>query len=642
MRTLFMKIFYNEEAIELEEGSSAKDLAEHLTLRDPSEAITVKINDKLCDLSTILYEGDRVTFFNFDSAIGKEVFWHTSAHVLAQAVLQLWPEAKPTIGPPIEAGFYYDFANLQISEEDFSKIELEMQKIIQENFRITRSTLENKNRALELFKDNPYKCELIDSFPSTETITIYQQGEYIDLCRGPHLFSLGKIKALKLLKTSGAYWRGDSSKEMLTRIYGISFPSRLLLKEYLHYLAEAKKRNHRVIGTQLDLFSFHEESPAMPFIHPKGLIIWQHLIDLLRELHKKYGYVEIQTPQILSKELWELSGHWDCYREHMYTTETDERSFAIKPMNCPGCMIYYRQRVHSYREFPMRIAEIGHVHRFEPSGAVNGLFRVRSFHQDDAHLFMRPGDIKQEISHILELAHELYSIFELENSFELSTKPNKFIGTDQDWEMTTSSLKEALQDWGKPFEIKEGDGAFYGPKIDMHVRDALQRSWQCGTIQLDMSLPEKFKLVYRDIDGEEKRPIMIHRAIFGSIERFFGIIIEHYAGKFPLWLSPLPIRILTVADRHVPYAKKVQKILETESFIVDIDDSGESVSKKVRNAQLQQINYMIMIGDAEESAGSMISLRSRDNRVHGQLQLDTFIKTVLEEKRKRLPTSLFT
>lgn len=641
MRTLLMKIFYNEEAIELEEGSSAKDLAEHLTLRDPSEAITVKINDKLCDLSTILYEGDRVTFFNFDSAIGKEVFWHTSAHVLAQAVLQLWPEAKPTIGPPIEAGFYYDFANLQISEEDFPKIELEMQKIIQENFRITRSTLENKNRALELFKDNPYKCELIDAFPSTETITIYQQGEYIDLCRGPHLFSLGKIKALKLLKTSGAYWRGDSSKEMLTRIYGISFPSRLLLKEYLHYLAEAKKRDHRVIGAQLDLFSFHEESPAMPFIHPKGLIIWQHLIDLLRELHKKYGYVEIQTPQILSKELWELSGHWDCYREHMYTTETDERSFAIKPMNCPGCMIYYRQRVHSYREFPMRIAEIGHVHRFEPSGAVNGLFRVRSFHQDDAHLFMRPGDIKQEISHILELAHELYSIFGLENSFELSTKPNKFIGTDQDWEMTTSSLKEALQDWGKPFEIKEGDGAFYGPKIDMHVRDALQRSWQCGTIQLDMSLPEKFKLVYRDIDGEEKRPIMIHRAIFGSIERFFGIIIEHYAGKFPLWLSPLPIRILTVADRHVPYAKKVQKILETESFIVDIDDSGESVSKKVRNAQLQQINYMIMIGDAEESAGS-ISLRSRDNRVHGQLQLDTFIKTVLEEKRKRLPTSLFT
>lgn len=641
MRTLLMKIFYNEEAIELEEGSSAKDLAEHLTLRDPSEAITVKINDKLCDLSTILYEGDRVTFFNFDSAIGKEVFWHTSAHVLAQAVLQLWPEAKPTIGPPIEAGFYYDFANLQISEEDFPKIELEMQKIIQENFRITRSNLENKNKALELFKDNPYKCELIDAFPSTETITIYQQGEYIDLCRGPHLFSLGKIKALKLLKTSGAYWRGDSSKEMLTRIYGISFPSRLLLKEYLHYLAEAKKRDHRVIGAQLDLFSFHEESPAMPFIHPKGLIIWQHLIDLLRELHKKYGYVEIQTPQILSKELWELSGHWDCYREHMYTTETDERSFAIKPMNCPGCMIYYRQRVHSYREFPMRIAEIGHVHRFEPSGAVNGLFRVRSFHQDDAHLFMRPGDIKQEISHILELAHELYSIFGLENSFELSTKPNKFIGTDQDWEMTTSSLKEALQDWGKPFEIKEGDGAFYGPKIDMHVRDALQRSWQCGTIQLDMSLPEKFKLVYRDIDGEEKRPIMIHRAIFGSIERFFGIIIEHYAGKFPLWLSPLPIRILTVADRHVPYAKKVQKILETESFIVDIDDSGESVSKKVRNAQLQQINYMIMIGDAEESAGS-ISLRSRDNRVHGQLQLDTFIKTVLEEKRKRLPTSLFT
>ncbi|MGL4347861.1 MAG: threonine--tRNA ligase [Chlamydiales bacterium] len=640
MRTLLMKIFYNEEAIELEEGSSAKDLAEHLKLRDPSEAITAKINDRLCDLSTILNDGDYITFYNFDSSIGKEVFWHTSAHVLAQAVMRLWPDAKPTIGPPIEAGFYYDFANLQISEEDFAKIELEMQKIIQENYSVTKSIIENTDCALELFKNNPYKGELIHTFSPTETITTYQQGEYIDLCRGPHLFSLGKIKALKLLKTSGAYWKGDSSKEMLTRIYGISFPNRLLLKEYLHYLAEAKKRDHRVIGAQLDLFSFHEESPAMPFIHPKGLTIWQHLIDLLRELNKKYGYVEIQTPQILSKELWELSGHWDCYREHMYITEVDERSFAIKPMNCPGCMIYYRQKTHSHRELPMRIAEFGCVHRLEPSGALNGLFRVRRFHQDDAHLFMKPSDIKQEIFHILEYSDELYSIFELKNSLELSTRPDKFIGTEQTWEMTTASLKEALQDWGKPFEIKEGDGAFYGPKIDMHVRDALQRSWQCGTIQLDMSLPEKFDLVYRDTDGKEKRPIMIHRAIFGSIERFFGIIIEHYAGKFPLWLSPLPVRVLTVADRHITYAKKIQKILEAESFIVDIDDSGESVSKKVRNAQLQQINYMIIIGDAEEESGS-ISLRSRDNRKHGPLQLDTFIKTIIEERKKRLPTSLF-
>lgn len=640
MRTLLMKIFYNKEAIELEEGSSAKDLAEHVKLRDPSEAITAKINDRLCDLSTILNDGDYITFYNFDSSIGKEVFWHTSAHVLAQAVMRLWPDAKPTIGPPIEAGFYYDFANLQISEEDFAKIELEIQKIIQENYSVTKSIIENTDCALELFKNNPYKCELIHTFSPTETITTYQQGEYIDLCRGPHLFSLGKIKALKLLKTSGAYWKGDSSKEMLTRIYGISFPNRLLLKEYLHYLAEAKKRDHRVIGAQLDLFSFHEESPAMPFIHPKGLTIWQHLIDLLRELNKKYGYVEIQTPQILSKELWELSGHWDCYREHMYTTEVDERSFAIKPMNCPGCMIYYSQKTHSHRELPMRIAEFGCVHRLEPSGALNGLFRVRRFHQDDAHLFMRPSDIKQEIFHILEYSDELYSIFELKNSLELSTRPDKFIGTEETWEMTTTSLKEALQDWGKPFEIKEGDGAFYGPKIDMHVRDALQRSWQCGTIQLDMSLPEKFDLVYRDTDGKEKRPIMIHRAIFGSIERFFGIIIEHYAGKFPLWLSPLPVRVLTVADRHITYAKKIQKILEAESFIVDIDDSGESVSKKVRNAQLQQINYMIIIGDAEEESGS-ISLRSRDNRKHGPLQLDTFIKTIIEERKKRLPTSLF-
>ena len=393
--------------------------------------------------------------------------------MLAQAILRIWPDAKPTIGPPIENGFYYDFANLQVSEKDFGKIESEMQKIIQENFPVTKSIVKSKEKALELFKDNSYKCEIIRSLPPNEEITIYQQGEYIDLCRGPHLFSLGKIKSFKLLKTSGSYWKGDATNEALTRIYGISFPNRLLLKEYLHYLTEAKKRDHRLIGAQLDLFSFHEESPAMPFIHPKGLVIWQNLISLLRELHKKYGYVEIQTPQILSRELWERSGHWDCYREHMYTTEVDERDFAIKPMNCPGCMIYYRHKVHSYREFPMRIAEIGHVHRFEPSGAVNGLFRVRSFHQDDAHLFMRPTDIKQEIFHILELAHELYSIFGLENSFELSTKPEKSIGSDKDWEMTTASLKEALEDWGKPFEIKEGDGAFYGPKIDMHVRDCL-------------------------------------------------------------------------------------------------------------------------------------------------------------------------
>ncbi len=636
-----MQVFYDQQPIELNEKATGFDLAQHLNLVRPDEALAMIIREKPVDLATTLQEGDRVSFVNFAEEMGKEIFWHTSAHVLAQAILRLHPQAKPTIGPPIENGFYYDFANLQITEEDFPLIEKTMKEIISQNFKPALHTFQSRPEALDAFQENPYKHELIQSFPENSSITAYRQGEFFDLCRGPHLPTLGKIKALKLLKTSGAYWRGDHTKEMLTRIYGITFPSREQLKDYLQKLKEAKERDHRLIGTKLNLFSFQEESPAMPFIHPKGLIIWNRLLDHLREMHRAYHYEEIKTPQILSKDLWLRSGHWDFYRENMYTTEIEEKEFAIKPMNCPGCMLYYKSHAHSYRELPLRVAEIGHVHRYEPSGAVNGLFRVRSFHQDDAHVFMQPSDIKTEILSILKFSHELYSTFDLDNTFELSTRPEKSIGSDEDWEISTKSLKQALDEWGRPYRINTGDGAFYGPKIDMHVRDALGRTWQCGTIQLDMSLPEKFDLTYRGKDGEEKRPIMIHRAIYGSIERFFGILIEHFAGKFPLWLSPLQVRILTVADRHDSYAQEIGSLIKEQGFAVDIDNSHESISKKVRNAQMQQINYILTVGD-KETADQTVSLRSRDNVVHGEITPSEFLQKIVGEKNDRSLTSCFT
>ncbi|MCK4934935.1 MAG: threonine--tRNA ligase, partial [Simkaniaceae bacterium] len=564
-----------------------------------------------------------------------------SAHVLAQAILRLYPEALPTIGPPIAEGFYYDFANLSISEDDFPIIEKEIQKIIKENHQIERHVFKDKKEAIDAFKNNPYKKALIESFEDTSELTGYKQGEFFDLCRGPHLYNLGKIKAFKLLKTSGAYWRGDAKNEMLTRIYGISFPDRLLLKDYLHFLSEAKKRDHRVIGNKLSLFSFREEAPGMPIIHPKGMIIWESLLDFWKDLHRKAGYEVIKTPQMMSKELWVRSGHWQHYRENMYLSSIDDKEFAIKPMNCPGCMLYYRTHKHSYRELPLKIAEIGHVHRHEPSGAINGMFRVRSFHQDDAHVFMKPSDIKQEIIKVLELSKKLYEAFGLKYSLELSTRPEKSIGTDADWEMTTKGLQEALETWGAPYRINEGDGAFYGPKIDIHIHDAIGRAWQCGTIQLDMSLPEKFDLEYTDKDGEAKRPIMIHRAIFGSIERFFGILIEHFAGKFPLWMSPNPLRIIPVSDKHLEYAKKIKSAVDASNIYSSIDETNESVSKKIRNAQIDQVNYMLTIGD-QEIEQNTISLRTRDNVVHGEMKLQEFLSKIVIEYKSRAQTSPYT
>ncbi len=628
--------------VELKEGASGLDLCEKLNLREPHQSLAIKINGKLCDLTHLLKPQDDVSLVHFEDKEGKEVFWHTSAHVLAQAILRLWPEAKPTIGPPIENGFYYDFANLSISEDDFLTIEKEVQKILKENYKPVRKEFANKKEALAAFKQNSYKCELIESFDKDSILSGYQQGEFFDLCRGPHLPSLGKIKAFKVLKTSGAYWKGDAQNEMLTRVYAISFPDKDLLKQYLHILEEAKKRDHRLLGQKLDLFSFREQAPGMPFIHPKGMIMWNFLIDFWRELHRNAGYVEIKTPQLMSKDLWVQSGHWDHYKENMYTSVIEEKEFAIKPMNCPGCMLYYKSHSHSYRELPLRIAEFGHVHRHEASGAISGMFRVRSFHQDDAHVFMRPSDIKEEIVNVLKLVKIIYECFGLNYRLELSTRPekSKTIGSDEEWAVATQGLQDALDIWGHPYKINEGDGAFYGPKIDLHIQDSLGRSWQCGTIQLDMALPQRFDLVYTDSDGIEKRPIMIHRAIFGSMERFFGILVEHFSGKFPLWLSPRQIVIIPVADRHLPYAEKLCKELREAHFICEVDDSHESVSKKVRNAQLLQINYMLTVGD-QEVDNATINLRTRDNVVHGELALDIFIKHLREEFNTRALVSPF-
>lgn len=632
-------IKYQNKEIELPYGSRAEDLAREVHQTAPDQSLAASINGRTVDLSHPLEDGDEVILWQFSDKQGKEIFWHSSAHILAQAILRLWPDAKPTIGPPIENGFYYDFAGLSISDEDFSKIEKEMEKVIQENFKTERHVLSGKEEALKLFgQKNKYKAELIEGFEEGE-ITAYKQGEFLDLCRGPHIPYLGKVKALKVLKISGAYWRGDPSKEMLTRIYAITFPDKKLLREYLRQVEEAKKRDHKILGPKLDLFSLMEESPGMPFIHPKGMLIWNALLEYWRSCHEKAGYIEIKTPLMMARELWEISGHWQNYRHNMYTSTVEQKEFAVKPMNCPGCMLYYKSKIHSYREFPLRIAEIGHVHRYEASGALSGLMRVRSFHQDDAHIFMEPHQIEDEILNVLNLVEEIYSTFGLQYHLELSTKPEKdTIGSDSQWEHATHALHQALLRANKPFEIRKGEGAFYGPKIDLHIHDALGRTWQCGTIQLDMALPERFDLEYVDSKAERPRPIMIHRALYGSIERFFGILIEYFAGKFPFWLSPRQIRLIPVADRHVEYAMDVLKRLQCAGFHCEVDTSHESVSKKIRLSQIEQVNYMLTVGD-QEVENQTIALRTRDNVVHGEMSLETFINAVEKEKNARSLTS---
>lgn len=559
---------------------------------------------------------------SFEEALGKQAFWHTSAHILAQAVKRLWPDTLCAIGPAIAEGFYYDFAfSFDFSAEHFGEIEAEMKKIVRENLELRHYTL-SREKALALMeeKGEPYKTELIRDLPAEEELSFYQQGDYVELCAGPHVAYTSAVKAFRLLSTAGAYWRGDEKNPMLTRIYGISFPSQNMLDEYLTKLEEAKKRDHRKLGRELSLFMLSDEGPGFPFFLPKGMILKNLLIDYWRKLHTREGYLEISTPMMLNRGLWETSGHWEHYRENMYTTVIDETDFAIKPMNCPGGMLVYKSTPHSYRELPLRIGELGLVHRHEKSGTLHGLMRVRCFTQDDAHIFMTPEQIPEEIKGVIRLIDELYSAFGFQYHVELSTRPENSIGSEQDWELATDGLKNALEDLALPYVINEGDGAFYGPKIDFHLEDSLGRTWQCGTIQLDFQLPQRFEAEYTGPDGKKHRPIMIHRVIFGSIERFIGILIEHFAGKFPLWLSPVQVKLLPISDKFTDYAKSVEEALKQEGFRCELDARAEKIGYKIREARTERVPYLLILGEKEAENGS-VSVRKRDEGDLGSMPL---------------------
>lgn len=560
-----------------------------------------------------------------------EILRHSAAHVLAHAVINLWPDAKPTIGPVVEEGFYYDFdKKAAFTPEDLKKIEYEMRNIIKKNEKFEKIELDEK-KAKDMFKDNKYKLELIDDFlKEGEKLTAYKEGDFVDLCKGPHVESAGKIKGYKLMKISSAYWKGDSSKTSLQRVYGIAFPTKEEIKEHLRLMEEAEKRNHRKIGQQMDLFSIHEEAPGMPFFHNKGTFIWNTLVEFMREKMRVRNYEENKTPMILNKSLWLKSGHWDHYKENMYFTKIDEGDFAVKPMNCPGNLLVYKSKSHSYRELPIKAGEFGLVHRHELSGVLSGLFRVRAFTQDDAHVFCTEEQLQDQIIELIELVDEVYSTFGFEYNVEISTRPEKAMGSKAVWDKAEDALKKAMKAKKMDFVINEGEGAFYGPKIDYHLKDAIGRTWQCGTIQVDFSMPEKFDLTYEGQDGRKHRPVMIHRAIYGSVERFLGILIEHYAGKFPMWISPMQIRVLSIADRHVDYCNKVLEKLKDAGLRTEIDNKKLTMGKKVREAQLAKVNYILVVGDKEIEEDT-INIRTRDNEVLGAMKLDEFISKCLDE-----------
>ena len=596
------------------------------------EALAVKVNnDVKKDLSDKPEEGDRIEIITFQSKEGKEIFFHSSSHIMAQAVQELYPGTKIAIGPAIEEGFYYDFDSEHIfSPDDFEAIEKKIKEIVKRNLPFQKRIL-RKEEAINLFeqKGETYKVELLKEIPQ-EVVTIYQQGDFIDLCRGPHVPFTGKIKAFKLLTVAGAYWRGDEKNKMLQRIYGISFDSKEALNNYLHLLEEAKRRDHRKIGKELDLFSFHEEGIGFPFFHPKGMIIRNLLEDFWREEHRKKGYQEIKTPIILNKSLWIQSGHWDHYKENMYFTKIDNQDFAVKPMNCPGGILIYKSRIHSYKELPLRLAELGLVHRHELSGVLHGLFRVRSFTQDDAHIYMRPSQIKEEVQNLIDFECFFYQTFGFDYHMELSTKPENAMGSDEVWARAVNSLKSALDDKGISYKINEGEGAFYGPKIDFHLRDCLGRSWQCGTIQLDFLMPEQFDLYYINSQGEKKRPVMLHRTIMGSLERFIGILIEQFAGSLPIWLAPVQVRLLPIADRHLDYGRKLEKILLEQRIRVELDEDNEKIGSKIRKAELEKIPYMLIFGDQEISNDS-VNIRKRGEGDQGPSSLEQFITQISKE-----------
>lgn len=617
---------------EFENIPTGMDVAMSISEGLARNCVAMEIDGQLLDMDTRIEQDAGVRLITNRDPEGLEILRHSAAHVMAQAVLRLHKDAKLTIGPVVENGFYYDIDMEPVSDADFPKIEAEMKKIVKEKIPIRRKVVA-KSEALDFYKDEPYKRELISELED-QTISIYEQGDFTDLCRGPHVPHTGHIKSFKLMKVSGAYWRADQNREQLQRIYGTAFFDKKELKEHVRLIEEAKKRNHRKIGLALDLFSFHDEAPGMPFFHANGMVVWNTLLEYWREEHKAAGYDETKTPIMLNRELWERSGHWENYRENMYFSSIDEFDYAIKPMNCPGGMLIFGMKPHSYKDLPVRAGEVGLVHRHELSGVLSGLFRVRAFHQDDAHIFMTPDQIHDEILGVLKLAERMYSVFGLGFHLELSTRPEKSIGTDEQWETATNGLRSALDAYGTEYRLNEGDGAFYGPKIDFHIKDALGRTWQCGTIQLDMSLPKRFDLSYIGADNEKHRPIMIHRTIFGSVERFLGILIEHFAGKLPLWLSPVQAAVLPINDDLAPYAEEVREKLEQAGIRAKVDDRTESLNKKVREAQLKNIPLILTVGAKEKEAGTL-SVRTLDGKVRHGMTYETFFENVTDYIRQR-------
>ena len=621
---------------EFESAVSLADAAKAISNSLGKNALVAKVNGELTDLRDPIVDGAEVEFFTKEDPEGLFTLRHTASHVMAQAIQHLFPGVKFAIGPAIDDGFYYDLDSDHVfSQEDFAAIEKEMSKIAKENIPLVKKVLP-RDEALQYFKDKgqDYKVMLIEDLPEEETISLYEQGDFTDLCAGPHMKSTGKVKTFKLMTVAGAYWRGDSKNKMLQRIYATAFFSKEDLDHYLFVRAEAEKRDHRKLGKQLDLFSFHEEGPGFPFFHPKGMILRNKLMDYERELFKEFGYVEIMTPVILSKKLWLQSGHWDHYKENMYFTQIDDEDYAIKPMNCPGGILFFKTQQRSYRDLPMRVGEFGLVHRHELKGALHGLFRVRCFTQDDAHIFMTQEQMKDEVIKRMAMYQKMYGVFGLEYHVELSTRPENSMGSDELWEISTNALREAIETAGVPYQINEGDGAFYGPKLDFHVQDSLGRTWQCGTIQMDMQLPERFDVNYIGEDGEKHRAVMLHRAGYGSLERFIGILIEHYAGAFPTWIAPVQAKIIPVTDKNLEYAKSVAAAMSESDIRVEVEEANETLGYKIRKAQMEKVPYMIIVGD-QEMKGHTISVRSRKNGDLGAQSLPMFVANLIREIKER-------
>ena len=600
------------------------------------DAVVAKVNGEYADLRDNIEDGTQVEFFTKDSPEALHTLRHTAAHVMAQAIQHLFPGTKFAIGPAIDTGFYYDLeSEHKFTNEDFPAIEKEMAKIVKENLAIQKTSM-SREEALAYFRERnqDYKVELIEDLPEDAQITFYTQGDFTDLCRGPHVRSTGKVKAFKLMSVAGAYWRGDETRQMLQRIYGTAFYKKEELEHFLYVREEAAKRDHRKLGRELDLFSFHDEGPGFPFFHPKGMVIRNALIDFERELFKKYHYEEIMTPVILSKKLWLQSGHWDHYRENMYFTKIDGEDYAVKPMNCPGGILYFKTQQRSYRDLPKRVAEFGLVHRHELHGALHGLFRVRNFTQDDAHIFMTREQMKPEVIETLQMFKDLYAPFGIKYHVELSTRPENSMGSDELWELATDALREAIEQAGIPYKVNEGDGAFYGPKLDFHIQDSLGRTWQCGTIQMDMQLPERFDVTYVGEDGEKHRAVMIHRAGYGSLERFIGILTEHFAGKFPVWMAPVQAKVIPVSNNQMAYAKEIADKLSAADIRVEMDENNDTLGYKIRKSQMEKVPYMIIIGDKEVGAGN-ISVRTRKGADEGSVDLESFINRVHDEVKNR-------